>query len=108
VACNNWQDKFKNKLTNQQKVVVDETPVIPIISRIDNMGKVRITFSERMKPANYTNIINGTFEALDVAWPALAVKMKPYDLEKIIPFTWECTNFTSTALELQLNFMHPN
>jgi hypothetical protein len=72
------------------------------------MGKLRITFSERMKPANNTNITNGTFEALEVAWPALAVKMKPYDSEKIILFTWECTNFTSTALELQLNFTHPN
>jgi len=79
VACNNWKPKFKAKLTNQQKVIVDETPVIPKISRIDNMGKVRITFSERMKPVNYTNITNGTFEALDVAWPALAVTMKPYD-----------------------------
>ena len=82
MACNNWQ--YKKKLTNQQKVLVDENPVIPTISRIDNIGKVIITFSERMKPANYTNITNGTFEALDVAWPAIAVKMKPYDSEKII------------------------
>ncbi len=79
VACNNWKPKFKAKLTNQQKVQVDESPVIPKISRIDNMGKVRIEFSKRMKPANYTKIKNSTFEALDVAWPALAITMKPYD-----------------------------
>ena len=43
------------------------------------MGKVRIEFSKQMKPVNYNNIKNSTFEALDVAWPALAITMKPYD-----------------------------
>ena len=89
-------------------MIVDDIPVIPKISLINNMGKVIIAFSEPMKSFNYTNITNGTFEANDETWPALAVTMKPYDEEKTIKFSWECTNYTSTSLELQLNFTHPN
>jgi len=96
VACNNWQSKFKKKLTNQKQVIVDEIPVIPKISRINNMGKVIIDFSEPMKSFNYTNITNGNFEANDVTWPALAISMKPYDEDKTIKFSWKCTNYTSS------------
>jgi hypothetical protein len=52
------------------------------------MGKVTISFSEPMKSLNYTNITNGTFEANDVTWPALSIKIKPYDEDEIIDFSW--------------------
>ncbi len=89
-------------------MIADESPVIPKITRINNMGKVIIAFSEPMKSFNYTNITNGNFEANDVSWPALAITMKPYDEDKTIKFSWKCTNYTSSSLELQLNFTHPN
>ncbi len=75
-------------MTHEHQIVVDENPVIPKISVIDNMGKVTISFSEPMKSLNYTNITNGTFEANDVTWPALSIKIKPYDEDEIIDFSW--------------------
>ena len=72
------------------------------------MGKVWITFSEPMKPVNHTNITNGTIKAMDVTWPAISVQIKPYDAHKFLDFTWECTNYTNTSLELLLNFTSPN
>jgi len=43
-----------------------------------------------------------------VAWPALAIKIEPYEENKVIDFLWACTNYISDSLELQLNFTDPN
>ena len=95
VACDNYRSMIKGKLKNQQKVVFNQTFVVPSIKHINNMGQVTIAFSDTMKPVNYTNITKGIFKAYDVAWPALEIKMKPYDEEKTINFTWRCTNYTA-------------
>lgn len=108
VACNNLQPFNKKILTNQWLVKVDEIPLIPTITRLSNTGLATIAFSELMRPVNHTNITNGTINANDMTWPALAIQMKPYDLDKVIDLTWKCVNYTSTSLELQLNFTHPN
>ena len=60
-----------------------------------------------MVPVDINNITNGTIKVENVTRPTLAIKMIPYDLEKIIDFSWKCTNYTSTSLDLQLNFTSP-
>jgi hypothetical protein len=60
-----------------------------------------------MVPVDITKITNGTITIENVTRPTLAIKMIPYDPEKIIDFSWNCTNYTSTSLDLQLNFTRP-
>ena len=60
-----------------------------------------------MTAVNETNITNGTFN-IDVVRPILALKMITEDSSNILNFTWECINYTSTQMILQLNFEHPN
>ena len=53
---------------------------------------------------NATNITNGTVFINDIERPFLEVKVVPFDKNKIVNFTWECLNFTTEGMELQLYF----
>jgi hypothetical protein len=57
---------------------------------------------------NATNITNGTLIIEGVQRPILGVHVIPEDENKKINYTWECLNFTSDGMELQLYFEEPS
>ena len=81
-----------------------EKPPLPFIIRISSTGRVSVKFTEALVLFNATNITNGTVFINDTERPFLEVKVVPFDKNKIVNFTWECLNFTTEGMELQLYF----
>ena len=69
------------------------------------LGEATLTFK------NYSLIQNSTVRINGTDYPSLRVSVKPLNLEdscaQRLNFVWECMNFTSEELTLQLNFNWP-
>jgi hypothetical protein len=82
-------------------------PPLPFIIRISGTGRVSIKFTEAIKATNTTNITNGTLFIEGIERPIIEIIVLPFDKHKVVNFTWECLNFTTEGMELQLYFEKP-
>ena len=90
----------------------EDNPLVPYIRRTNQIGQVKILFTYPLVgPFNISEVNNGTVYINGTWYPALDVQMLSADLELTpqsdLAFQWECVNFTSEYMMLQLYFDYP-